>query len=208
MELWHVRAPDAGVKDYARVEVTSRAALRRWLNAHHLQAEPIWLVTAKKAAGKRHIPYDAIVEEALCFGWVDSLPRALDAERSMRLLSPRKARSGWSAANRARVARLIAQGAMAPAGQAKVDAAIADGSWLKLASAEKGQAPPDLEAALTEADSGAGWAAFSLATRKRLIEFLDSARKPQTRVRRVEQIVAGAKRGTDPLDWHRRGGGD
>jgi uncharacterized protein YdeI (YjbR/CyaY-like superfamily) len=74
--------------------VTSRAELRAWLKAHHAQQESIWLVTYKKADPARHVPYDAIVEEALCFGWVDSLPRKLDDARTMLRLSPRKAGSG------------------------------------------------------------------------------------------------------------------
>lgn len=111
-----------------RVEVTSRAQLRAWLEGHNTSSASVWLVTWKKQDPERHLPYDAIVEEALCFGWVDSLPRKLDAERSMLLLSPRKRGSAWSAANKARIVRLIEDGKMAAAGLAAFEAAKADES--------------------------------------------------------------------------------
>lgn len=81
-------------KDLARVQVESRADWRAWLAANHGQTESIWLVSFKKVAGDRYLPYEDIVEEALCFGWIDSLGRVLDDERTMLLLSPRKTGSG------------------------------------------------------------------------------------------------------------------
>lgn len=86
-----IKMPKAG-QDIAQFEVTSRAALRAWLKAHHTQAESMWLVTWKKPDA-RNAPYDAIVEELLCVGWVDSLPRKLDDARTMLLISPRKPKS-------------------------------------------------------------------------------------------------------------------
>jgi len=80
---------------FEQIEISSRADLRRWLEENHTQAQSVWLVTWKKG-DPRYLPYGEIVEEALCFGWVDSLPRKLDAARSMLLLSPRRAGSGWS----------------------------------------------------------------------------------------------------------------
>lgn len=187
--------------DYARVEVTSRAEWRVWLVAHHRQTTPIWLVTYKKAAGNRYVPYGAIVEEALCFGWIDSLPRKLDDLRTMLLLSPRKSGSGWSAANRARVGRLMVDGLMAPAGLAVVAAARTDGCWDRLKAAETGDPPADLAAALAAAGADQGFAVLSLATRKRCLEFLGAAKRAETRAARITKIVAGALTGTDPLVW-------
>ncbi len=190
---------------YERVDVTSRAEWRAWLAAHHQQTAPIWLVTYKKAAGDCYLPYDAIVEEALCFGWIDSLPRKLDDLRTMLLLSPRKPGSGWSAANRARVERLIAEGLMAASGMAVIVAAQADGSWDRLKPAETGDPPADLAAALAVAGAVQGFEALSLATRKRCLEFLDSARRAETRLARIARIVAGAQAGVDPLAWRPKG---
>jgi len=93
------------------------------------------------------VPYDGIFEEALCFGWVDSLPRKLDADRTMLLLSPRKPGSAWSAANKARVARLTIANNMAPPGLAAVETARADGSWVFLDDVERPEVPADLAAA-------------------------------------------------------------
>src|SRR5258708_3192323 len=81
------------------VHPKSRAGWRRWLRAHHAQKEGIWLVTFKKATGKPRVEYAESVEEALCFGWIDSTPRLLDEARSMQWFSPRKAGSGWSPIN-------------------------------------------------------------------------------------------------------------
>jgi uncharacterized protein YdeI (YjbR/CyaY-like superfamily) len=112
---------------YPRVEVRGRAELREWLAAHHSQAEGVWLVTYKKKPGAPHLPYSDIVEEALCFGWIDSLPRKLDDDRTMLLLTPRKAGSAWSAANKQRVERMSEAGLMKEAGLRKVEEAKASG---------------------------------------------------------------------------------
>jgi uncharacterized protein YdeI (YjbR/CyaY-like superfamily) len=116
---------------YERVEIASRAAWRRWLSKNHARSESIWLVTFKKHTGARHVPYGDVVEVALCFGWIDSVPRKLDEDRSMVLLSPRKPGSPWSKLNKERVERLIAAGLMTAMGLAKVESAKADGSWTK-----------------------------------------------------------------------------
>jgi uncharacterized protein YdeI (YjbR/CyaY-like superfamily) len=133
-----------------QIEVTSRAQLRAWLAANHDTSGSIWLVTWKKQTPDRHVPYDEIVEEALCFGWVDSLPRKLDAGRTMLLLSPRKRGSAWSAANKTRVERLIADGRMEPAGLAAIEIAKAEGSWSFLDDVERLEVPADLAEALAD----------------------------------------------------------
>jgi uncharacterized protein YdeI (YjbR/CyaY-like superfamily) len=104
----------AAGSDLPRIEVTSRAQLRAWLEANHATSGSVWLVIWKNQDPERHLPYDAIVEEALCFGWVDSVPRKLDADRSMLLLSPRKPGSAWSAANKARISWMIELGRSRP----------------------------------------------------------------------------------------------
>ena len=103
--------------DYPRVEISSAVELRKWLIANHQTAKGIWLVTYKKAAGNRHVAYDAIVREALCFGWIDGQSRPLDATRSQLLLTPRKPKSNWSGPNKARIAELTAAGLVQPAGR-------------------------------------------------------------------------------------------
>ena len=143
--------------------------------------------------------YDEAVEEALCFGWVDSLGRRLDDERTMLLVTPRRAKSGWSRPNKERIARLEASGLLAPAGAAKIAAARADGSWELLDAVEALEVPPDLAAALAaDAGAGAGFAAFAPSVRKPLLQWLVTARRPETRRRRIEEIVRGAGRRAQP----------
>lgn len=182
-------------QDFPKIEVRSREALRTWLEASHTRPDSIWLVTFKKAAGLDHLPYDAIVEEALAFGWVDSLPRALDDQRTMLRLSPRKPRSGWSAVNKARIERLIAEGRMHPAGMRKIEAAKADGSWILLDSASALTVPDDLTAALAANPSAAAYfEAFPPSTRRAILEWIAQAKSPETRARRILDTAEKAAR--------------
>ena len=114
--------------EYPQVEVESREELRRWLERHHETSSGIWLVTYKKA-DPRYLPYEHVVEEALCFGWIDSKARGVDERRTSIVLTPRKPRSNWSGPNRERVERLLAAGLIAPAGLAAIERAKADGTW-------------------------------------------------------------------------------
>lgn len=185
----------------SKVEVKTAAELRAWLAAHHTAAESFWLVTHRKGAGEVYVPYAAVVEELLCFGWIDSLPRALDDERTMVLISPRKPGSNWSKDNRERIEVLEREGRMAPAGAAVIAASRKDGSWDRLKMTETGTAPPDLLEALGEAGATSGWQALSLAVRRRSLEFLLAAKRPETRARRIAAIVAAAGKGKDPTAW-------
>lgn len=180
----------AAGRDLPQVEVTSRAQLRAWLEANHAKSGSVWLVIWKKQDPDRHLSYAAIVEEALCFGWVDSLPRKLDAERSMLLLSRRKPGSAWSAANKARIARLTQDGMMAPAGLAAVEAAKADGSWSFLDDVERLEVPPELADALAQHPEAAGhFAAFPRSVRRGILEWIKQAKRPETRKRRIEETA-------------------
>ena len=105
------------------VHPLSRAEWRAWLARHHTRTRGVWVITFKKATGKPRVAYDELVEEALCFGWIDSKPNRLDDERTMLWMAPRTPGSGWSRPNKARVAKMIRAGGMRPAGLAKVEAA-------------------------------------------------------------------------------------
>lgn len=173
-----------------RVTVESAAELRRWLKANHRQSQSVWLVTYKKSAGRVHLPWPAIVDEALCFGWIDSLPRKLDSTRTMLLLSPRKPGSAWSAINKAKAETLIAAGRMTPAGLAKIDAAKKDGSWTRIDAAQALTVPADLAAALaTNAAAAANFAAFSPSSRRAILEWIALAKRAETRVKRIAETA-------------------
>jgi hypothetical protein len=107
----------------------TRSAWRTWLTQNHDLGEGIWLISWKKISGKPQIPYDDLVQEALCFGWIDSKPNKLDEQRSMLWFAPRKSGSGWSRLNKERIEHAIITGIMMPSGLAKVEAAKKQGSW-------------------------------------------------------------------------------
>ena len=186
---------------YAEVEVRSREEWRAWLAAHHADAPGVWLVTFKRAH-PAHVPYDDVVEVALAFGWVDSRPRALDDSRSMLLVTPRKAGSGWSRRNKERIARLRQRGEMAPAGEAVIAAAERDGSWSALDEVENLTEPDDLRAALDAApDARRHWDAFPRSAKRGILEWIGSARKPETRAKRIAETATLAARGERANQW-------
>jgi uncharacterized protein YdeI (YjbR/CyaY-like superfamily) len=165
----------------------------------------VWLVTYKKAAGDRYVPYADTVEEALCFGWVDSKSRSVDAERSMLLMTPRKPGSGWSRPNKERVGRLAAAGLLAPAGEAVIEAAKADGSWSKLDAVENLEEPGDLRAALdADPDARRHWDAFPRSAKRAILEWIAQAKRAETRARRVAETARLAARGERANQWRPR----
>lgn len=183
------------LQDAEEVEVRSRAELRAWLVANAEREAGIWLVSGKKAAGESYLAYAAIVEECLCFGWVDSLGRAKDENRSMLWIAPRKAGSSWSAPNKARVERLEAAELMAEAGRRVVASAKHDGSWERLDPVERLDVPPDLAAALDAAGARATWDRFPRSVRRGILEWILIAKRPATRAKRVEETAREAAGG-------------
>lgn len=187
-----------------QVEVQCRQQLRAWLEAHHAQSDSIWLVVWKKHT-PHHIPYSDIVDEALCFGWIDSQPRKLDADRSLLRLSPRKPRSGWSGVNKQKIERLIDEGLMAVPGLARIAQAQEDGSWEQLDSASSDQVPPDLAAALSRfPEAATNFAAFPKSARRAILEWISTARTAETRSRRIEVTAAAAARGERANQWQKQ----
>ena len=170
------------------VQPASRAAWRRWLERHHTRDRGVWLVYFKKSSGKQRFTYDDLVEEALCFGWIDGQARGLDDERSMLWLSPRKPKSVWSAPNKVRVARLMALDVMHPAGLAKVELAKKNGSWQALEATDRLEMPDDLAEALAATpDARAHFDAFPATAKKAVLEWVRQAKRPETRARRIAE---------------------
>ena len=183
------------VKDFFRVQIESREEWRAWLEVNHESAESIWLVTYKKASGGRYVSYDAVVEEALCFGWIDSLRRRLDDERSILLLSPRKPGSAWSKVNKDRVERMKAAGKIRPAGLRKIEQSKVDGSWEFLDDVEALVIPDDLAAALAEyEDAGENFVAFPRSVKRGILEWIKQAKRAETRSKRVRETAELASR--------------
>jgi uncharacterized protein YdeI (YjbR/CyaY-like superfamily) len=179
--------------DVERIEVTSRGGWRDWLAANHVRPEGVWVVTHKKRPGAAHVPYGEIVDEALCFGWIDSLPRKLDEERTMLFVSPRRSGSAWSKVNKDKVARLTADGRMAQPGLARIEAAKADGSWAALDDVETLVPPADLATALAVNHRAAEcFSAFPPSSRRGILEWIAAARRPETRAARIAETVSRA----------------
>jgi uncharacterized protein YdeI (YjbR/CyaY-like superfamily) len=175
------------------VDVPDRATWRAWLETHHTQPAGIWLTLYKKESGQRLMTYADAVEEALCFGWIDSHPRKVNAACFRLLFSPRKPKSVWSAVNKQRIAQLREAGLMRAAGEARITIAQQNGSWEALDEVEALVVPADLTAAL-EANAAAQqhFSSFPPSARKQLLQNLAAARRPETRQQRIERIVANA----------------
>lgn len=169
-----------------------------WLAANHAQDQGVWLVSWKPRTGKPGIGYEAAVEEALCYGWVDSTSRSLDDDRGMLWYAPRRKGSLWAASNKVRVARLEAQGRMTDAGRAAIEAAKADGSWSLLEPVEALIVPDDLAAAFKTRPAAAGhWGGFSASAKRAYLLWIATAKRGDTRARRVvetaDMVAAGTR---------------
>lgn len=185
--------------DAPQVEVDDRGSWRAWLEANHGAARGAWLVTWRPNSGHPFLDYEAAVEEALCFGWVDSTAGRVDANRTKLYFAPRKPRSGWAATNKARVERLIGEGKMAPAGLAAIETAKANGAWELLDSVERLEVPPDLAAALeARPQAASNFAALPPSVRKQALTSVVLARRPTTRAERVRKIAESSARNMRP----------
>ncbi|MGZ6214052.1 MAG: YdeI/OmpD-associated family protein [Candidatus Limnocylindria bacterium] len=174
----------------------SIAAWREWLARHHADTDGAWLAGWKRTSGKPSLDYGAIVEEALCFGWIDSVVNTLEDGRQAQLMTPRRQGSGWSGSNKERVERLLANGRMTDAGLRVIEAARADGSWSMQDAAEALIEPPELRTALDASpEARRNWDAFPKSPRRLLIWWVMSAKRPETRERRVARIVEEATLG-------------
>jgi uncharacterized protein YdeI (YjbR/CyaY-like superfamily) len=169
----------------------TREAWRTWLAEHHATSAQIWLVLGKKDSGVQTVTLEEATEEALCFGWVDSVQKRIDDRTHALRFTPRRPKSVWSQSNKDRVERLIAQGRMTPAGLALVEAGKASGQWEAATQRDVLLAPPpELQAALA-ARPGAqdGFARWPASHRKQLIYWVAEAKRPETRRRRIDEVI-------------------
>ncbi|WP_326958559.1 YdeI/OmpD-associated family protein [Amycolatopsis sp. NBC_01286] len=167
----------------AVLKVTSVAQWREWL-ASRGTAAAVWLVIRRKHSASPGVLVHEAMEQALCFGWIDSKALRRDAESTYLCFTPRNPKSTWSRVNRDRVARLTAAGLMTPSGQAVVDLARRTGTWDALAEAQDGVVPPDLARAF-DAVAAAHFAAFPPSSKRLILEWIAKAKRPETRQRRI-----------------------
>ena len=190
----------SGVAEAPRIEVRSRDELRDWFAENHAGHGTAWLVTGRKGS-PHHLPWPEIVRELICWGWVDSLPRALDAERTMLRISPRSPRSAWSGVNKAHAEAARAEGRMTPAGEAAIAAAEESGLWSFLDDVERLEVPEDLARALGSVRPA--WDAYPDSVKRGVLEWIKTARRVATRERRVAEVARAAVAGERPAPFAR-----
>jgi uncharacterized protein YdeI (YjbR/CyaY-like superfamily) len=162
-----------------------------WLDANHATVNGLWLRLAKKASGLRSVTYSEAVEVALCYGWIDGQARGYDEQTSLQRFTPRRAKSVWSRINRDKAEALIAEGRMQPAGLAAVEAAKRDGRWdAAYHSPRNAVVPDDLQRALDDNPAASAFfATLSGQNRYAVLYRIQTARKAETRTKRIQQYV-------------------
>lgn len=173
-----------------------RGAWRKWLAKNHDRTSEIWVLGYKKHAGVECISYEEALQEALCYGWIDSRLKRIDDERHMWRFAPRKPNSIWSMSNKRRVEQLINEGRMTAHGTAKVEAAKTSGMWDKAYTIrEPPRLPKDLKDALREDElAWKNFQAFASSYRHTYIHWVTSAKRDETRRKRIKEVVNRARK--------------
>lgn len=167
--------------------------LRNWLQENHEKKESVWLVKWKKDSGNPYLSYDEIVDELMCFGWVDSLPKKLDEQKSMLRISPRNPKSNWSRVNKNRITRLLETGRIAPSGMELINLAKANGAWNFLDDVENLILPEDLKKALSSIDKAAYYFnRFPKSSKRGILEWIKNAKQDKTRHKRIMETAQKA----------------
>jgi uncharacterized protein YdeI (YjbR/CyaY-like superfamily) len=168
----------------------SRSMWRRWLAENGRRPEGLWVVYRKKSSELEGPLYDDLVEEALCFGWIDSQVRRLDDERRIQWFSPRRKGGLWSTLNKERIDKLTRLGLMAPAGQKVIDQAVADGSWSQADDVDALVIPSDLGVALDAAPTSRDtYESLSDSVKRQHLWWIQSAKRASTRSARITELI-------------------
>ena len=175
----------------------SALAFRNWLEKNHAVSDGIWLRFFKKTSGRKSVTHAQALDQALCHGWIDGQLKPFDATSWLQKFTPRRPRSGWSKQNVAHVERLIKTGQMAPAGLAAVEAAKTDGRWQVAYDSPRQAAPPEdfLKALNKDPRAKAFFRTLNRANVYSIVYRLQTAKKPETRARRLKMILTMLSRG-------------
>jgi uncharacterized protein YdeI (YjbR/CyaY-like superfamily) len=180
----------------------NRHEWRSWLQQNHHTASHVWVLLYKKAAAKPTVTYDEVVEEALCFGWIDSKPNKRDAESYFLFIAPRKPKSVWSALNKTRIEKLLKENVIMPAGLQKIEAAKKDGSWNALDKVDALEMPPALKKAFAKNKTALkNFLLFPPSTQKGIYQWMASAKTPATLQKRVDETVTLAQKNIRANQW-------
>jgi uncharacterized protein YdeI (YjbR/CyaY-like superfamily) len=182
--------------DYPIFHAETRTQWRSWLEDHHSSARGVWLCSWRNHTGRPRCPYPEVVEEAICFGWIDSTAGILDDERGLQLFTPRKPKSPWTRLNRQRAADMEERDLMTDAGRHAIAVAKVNGWWTISDQVEGLEEPPELRAALDRnPQARAKWDTFPPSARKQMLWWIVSAARDTTRSARVAHVVTEASAG-------------
>ncbi|WP_420386774.1 YdeI/OmpD-associated family protein [Roseivirga sp.] len=181
---------------------TNRTDWRNWLKKNHRSKQSVWLVYFKSSTKIPSITWSEAVDEALCFGWIDSTKKAVDEERYMQYFTQRKPNSIWSQINKEKVAKLIQKKLMTKAGLETIEIAKRNGSWTKLDEVEALVIPDDLKEQLRQYEHATQYfEKLSKSNKKRLLYWVFSAKRSETRHKRIDEIVQSASQGQMPQQF-------
>jgi uncharacterized protein YdeI (YjbR/CyaY-like superfamily) len=173
-------------ENFEKLEVTSAQELRDWLELHHAQSESVWLVTFKKNTGEKYVSMPEVLDEILCFGWIDGIRRKLDQDRTMQLIGPRRVQH-WAKTYKDRVARLTAEGRMHPSGLQAVAETKRTGLWNEMDDVDALEMPEDLLEALHANPPAADhFERFPASSKRFILRWIKIAKAPETRRKRIE----------------------
>lgn len=180
----------------------SRKQWRNWLQKNHNTASHVWLILYKKESNKPTITYAEVVEEALCFGWIDSKPNKRDDESYFLFIAPRKPKSVWSALNKIRIEKLLQENKITIAGLQKIEAAKKDGSWFALDKVDALEMPPALKQAFAKNKTALkNFEAFPASVKKAIYQWMQSAKTDVTLNKRVTETVTLATQNRRANQW-------
>jgi uncharacterized protein YdeI (YjbR/CyaY-like superfamily) len=168
----------------------SQKEWRKWLERNHQSEKSIWLIIYKKESGTPSVYYTDAVDEAICFGWIDSKPNKRDDESYYQFFAKRNIKSNWSKVNKGKVARLLEEGKIAPSGLEAIELAKQNGTWTALDKVEEMEIPEDLQKAFNKNKTAFGYFdKFPRSSKRNILEWIMNAKRPETRQARIEETV-------------------
>jgi len=181
------------IKEVQSISIHTQAEWRQWLMDNHLVEKSVWIICHTKNSGQPAVAWSELVDEALCFGWIDSTRKTIQKGSFKQLFSRRKSKGTWSRVNKEKIVKLIANGQMTPAGLEVIRLAQENGSWSALDSVEELFIPEDLDSALRSyPEAEAFFAGLSKSAKKMLLQWIALAKRPETRNKRIVEIAEQA----------------
>ncbi|MEL7268140.1 MAG: YdeI/OmpD-associated family protein [Bacteroidota bacterium] len=174
---------------FEKIEIPSKEALRNWLEAHHSQDESVWLVTYKKTTPRKYVSRWDVLDELICFGWIDGVRRKLDSERTMQLISPRKVQH-WAKTYKDRAAKLISANRMHESGLKSIEISKSNGMWNYMDDVDNLVIPDDLARALSQLPQAeVFFNSLNDSSKRFVLRWIKLAKTEKTRTKRIQEIV-------------------